>query len=280
MSIVKYISKDGNYSEEKTDIKIEIFKKNDNEEQWKLLESLITKDMDILCKNNISSSYIAGGIPDYIQIIIILSYLKNDISNTIGFMTITTSNNCLYIDVICANASSANIQLAAGKILMIEVEEYAKLNGYECLELSSLLHVVNFYRKIGFRFVKDKNDRENPEIARLAELNKTRFFSSFRLAYIIMKIELALQLTNGPDKTGKSLLENMTILEVDKNLTEDNAKKMVNDYLPDFVIERNGHDGYYDLIAAVVKSGFVRGLRGKLNIRNFNNIITMRKYFL
>ena len=97
-------------------------------------------------------------------------------------MEVDDNYQVLYINAICANynhvkkhleaereaeASTRQMRLRIGNLLMQQCEWFARRNQFSIIELSSLAYVINYYRRFGFKHVKDCSKEEDPEIVKL-----------------------------------------------------------------------------------------------------------------
>lgn len=251
-----------------------------------VLSQFILKDVDPICKGNVSPGYVEGSIEDcellacvlYLspeaQLPITPQLLREDesIVQLYGFascldsrLTSNGEDNSLYIDVICGNPIGMVGKLKfppPGKTLLNLVTEYARNNDYMYVSLSALLNVINYYRKLGFRHLKAGSIMENPYITYLANLNKDLKLSDSDQAVDLIKIERAFKLSQELGSRNKPKLNEAEFarqLRDTLDLEEKPDSDGILDYLAEMdprIIESNGSEGYYDLVAELVRSGF------------------------
>ena len=136
----------------------------------KLLHTVKTS----LCKKVVRNGYITNSIKQTGDVLFISQrpltvesrsgVIRYEIN---GFAILMKHNQKLYIDVICANST--------GRLLMEEIETYAKGIGIRYIQLSALPSAINAYRRMGF-IHSDMKCIEDTHIAqRAGELKHLRF---------------------------------------------------------------------------------------------------------
>ena len=89
-------------------------------------------------------------------------------------LNIESDKNGIYLDAICTRPRY-------GSILLDFIEKFAKEKRFDFIKLSSLAYVINYYRKRGYRHVKNCKNKEGEgyreeQISRMAELNSHKKF--------------------------------------------------------------------------------------------------------
>jgi hypothetical protein len=278
-----YIDNTGCYSEDETNQKIEIIPNPNsvlNGEKiialWNKYKNTIQEKSDNICRGEISTDYLDNDKFKEIEYIIVLLHLekkrlrngeKTINSIVMGFVlckSVYYSNykKGLYVDVICANTKEYNFLLKGGKILLNEAQELARDKGYSYVELSSLPHVLSYYRKIGFSHIDTDTEVENDEIQRLGDLNKSINISSTEEIREIINIEKALQESNTASGLNDELLRKN--LKIYLNLDEIPDDMEVMEYLsmiPEYVAKNNGKDGLLDLVKILLSENMASSCR-------------------
>lgn len=195
-------------------------------------------------------------------------------SNIIGFAIVSDKSkrterfdNSLFIDIICSNNELINTHgirnnIAGGKALLHAVTEYARENGYDDVSLKSLSHVVNYYRKFGFRFLKQGQVVEEPDIKQLAELNKNVKLNTPTEANKLLLIERAFMFAFEVNKRGQPYF-NMNLfcenlqneLSLDYLPTKQQAQNTL-EKIPPHVQRAQGENGLHDLYFTLIKRGY------------------------
>lgn len=92
-------------------------------------------------------------------------------------LNIESDKNGIYLNVICTRP-------LYGNILLDFLEKFAKKKRFDFIQLSSLAYVINYYRKKGYRHIKNCTSKEGEdyieeeEISRKAELNSQKKFKN------------------------------------------------------------------------------------------------------
>ena len=253
---------------------------------------LILDNANALCRANVSPSYVEGSLEEA-DILVILAYydkalpqltdvnmlLGNEDVQIIGFascidkrLTSNEEDNSLYIDVICANplGITSTVQTPPlGKTLLNLVYDYGVKQDYRYLSLSSLMNVINYYRKFGFRHISAGDSAEDPYITYLANLNKNIKLEDGGHAARIVKTERALKLAQEVDVKGRRQLnEDLFKKEMLESFDKDDfSEDDIEDYLGEVdprVQENAGEEGMFDFVTKLVKQGFstTEGCRG------------------
>jgi len=134
------------------------------------------------CSDNISSSYFKPRehIIYRTEIVFLLygksrqpdrktKIIKEELNTLMGFAICyrEKKKNTLFIDVIAAKSAVKYSNL--GKTLLKNIAMYAYHENYSGLELSSLSHVLCYYRKFGFKHIKNCKETEDKRITKIAE---------------------------------------------------------------------------------------------------------------
>ena len=244
-----------------------------------------------LCRYNVQASYVEGSLEECDYLVALYNYSYDlpfpatpeslaDPYKTIlyGFATCVDKrkesggdDNSIYIDVICSNLIAHLSMIkppppAGGKTLLNIVTRFAKENNYRYVSLSALMNVINYYRKLGFRHIKNGETTENSEITRLAELNRNERFDDSSDAKQRLKVERAFKLAHELDAKGKpSFNEGEFIHQLKQTIGEDQLEEGENDeetsenyvgVLPKHVQDSGGSDGLYDFVGALARNGF------------------------
>lgn len=148
--------------------------------------------------------------------IIVLAFDPSNRSRIVGFATVVNLSQmessfitALHIDLVCSMVKGY------GKLLIQTIIDYAEANDYNRITLNAPPNVINFYRKLGFRFT-DREDQqshcmEDAEIASAAQLVENIYFEN-RLAALTnldMLYLLSQLIDNGlvADKSCKDVFE-------------------------------------------------------------------------
>jgi len=251
-----------------------------------VLSKYILKVVENMCQRNVSADYVESSIENCDLLACVLYYnlelplpitpeiLKNNIRRVTlyGFATCLDKNlatdgedNSLYVDVICGSPLGVVKKKKfppPGKTLLNMVTEYGRSHDYMYVSLNALLNVINYYRKLGFRHIKAGSNMENPYITYLANLNKDLKLSNYHQAADLIKIERAFKLSHELGNRNKPQLnENEFARQLRKslNLEENPNPEDIMNYLAEIdprILESYGNEGYYELVAELVRSGF------------------------
>ena len=203
-------------------------------EEWKKAGDIIIQNQNYTCSSKINKGFFDKDKLTYDTDIIILLYVfsgykyKNAVLN--GFVMCDDLNilpegtdedeaeNSLYIDAICSNARIPKRlgedlpNVSFGRKLLDTVKEFAKSKEYYGLSLSSLMYIINYYRKYGFRHLPKLNgevQHENDTLKKLADNNlKFKFSHDTEMEYL-MWVELT-------EKTLKNLDTQRKVAELKK----------------------------------------------------------------
>lgn len=108
--------------------------------------------MDYLCKGQISPKYIRSHTKGFRDPTTkkwvssdadFLFFTNNTRGDTVNFAICKIEGSTLFISAICASFGGAD--------LLKYIINYATLNGFRRVQLAALSHVVNFYKKYGFK---------------------------------------------------------------------------------------------------------------------------------
>lgn len=240
----------------------------DRMKSWEEAGKLIIRNQKFTCSNKISKNFITGSIDDDkvatenlsiktdTDIIILLFAFSGKSSSILnGFVMCEDLNilpegqdeelkeNALYIDVICSNprnprTTSPLSKVSFGRKLLDYVVEFGKSKDYFGIVLSSLMYVINYYRKYGFRHIPKltkEYQAEEEDIKKLAEDNLKNKFSDDAEIEDLMYIEL-IQKTQGSadDSIKKNQLKkywnNRGLLYGDDSIDDEIINKLWNDY--------------------------------------------------
>ena len=238
-----------------------------------VLQSILNKAFQ-LCRRQIERSWFDfASVIRRTDMVFILSRLHDpddeDTEMTIGFALCTDKSartmgqdNSLYIDTICTEPRRPSFPYPAGKALLNVIYDYAQSRDYSFLSLRAIANVVNYYRKLGFRFLKPGQTQEEEPIRSLAELNKNRTFSSPADANRQVMLERALLFSQEVDEEGIPTTNPRMFAEtykedlgLDASPTDDEVNLMVSS-LPEHVKQSNGSNGIYDLYFTLIKKGY------------------------
>lgn len=142
-------------------LKYQIFT-NPTRKQLDLIEPLYKE----FCKGNIGSDYGSIAMKRATHIItarsIISGTRKQPIKGGIAFIQIKTRpTKLLYLDIICA--------VQSGKQMMNFIHDFAKKQKCKYIVLYALKDTINFYRKLGYKHVKDCKTPEEKTITKKAQ---------------------------------------------------------------------------------------------------------------
>jgi len=171
------------------------------------LKSTIRKGLDTFCQGGIDASMVDDAFGDSEtlgedQEVLQLFALTRKSQVPVGFVLgrYLPDSNSYYIDLICGYTSDIQLRrvglpkLPIGKILLQQAEDQARALGFTKMKLSALSYVINYYRRYGYRHLKEGESVESAEVAAAAEeLAKFRFRSDadFDRAFIVGYAELA-----------------------------------------------------------------------------------------
>lgn len=142
-----------------TEIELEVIKRaSESNEEWRKIVATVngalhdTNPDTGVCKGLVRATYIKKGALDAASLVIIGyvpgKQLRTGISKKIGGFLIANTielKGFLYIDVVCANYPRL------GTKLLEEAQKQAKKSKLSGVALSSLAHVIGYYRKLGFK---------------------------------------------------------------------------------------------------------------------------------
>ena len=238
-----------------------------------VLQSILIKAYQ-LCRRQIERSWFDfQSVLRRTDMVFVLSRLHDpydeDTEETIGFALCADNaartlgqDNSLYIDTICTEPRRTSFPYPAGKALLNVIYQYAQSEDYSFLSLKAVANVVNFYRKLGFRFLKPGQTQEEEQIRFLAELNKNRVFTSPNDANNQVLLERALLFAQEVDEDGKPITNPRMFAETYKEdraldtIPSDEEVYQMIASLPEHVRLANGNNGVYDLYFALIKKGY------------------------
>tara|TARA_B100000524_G_C23643027_1_gene367399 strand:+ start:41 stop:1300 length:1260 start_codon:yes stop_codon:yes gene_type:complete len=184
-------------------------------EEWKKAGDIIIQNQNYTCSSKINKGFFDKDKLTYDTDIIILLYVfsgykyKNAVLN--GFVMCDDLNilpegtdedeaeNSLYIDAICSNPRRPKRlgqdlpNVSFGRKLLDNVKDLARSKEYYGLTLSSLMYIINYYRKYGFRHLPKLNgeiQHEDDTLKRLADNNLKFKFSDDTEMEDLMWVEL------------------------------------------------------------------------------------------
>ena len=149
--------------------------------EWKDLGRMIRTSRGKLCHSVIPRGFLdEETMEDTFAIMMLYGMTK---SRTQGFRPVLIGFALLeydsdepkeiYLNALCGNADIRNPpegrRLSPGKILMVQLEWLARSMKFHTIKLSALSYVINYYRKLGFRHVKNCKNAKNG----LARKNKS-----------------------------------------------------------------------------------------------------------
>lgn len=151
-------------------MRLQVFEKQlETKESWnKVLATLsgvlYDESVNGVCQGLVLATYVKGTAFDHASTIII-GYVPSARQTRVarervgGFILAndTQLRGFMYIDVVCSNYPKL------GEAMISRVDEIAANNGLKGVALSSLAHVIGYYRRLGFRNREDCGD-ENPAI--------------------------------------------------------------------------------------------------------------------
>lgn len=238
-----------------------------------VLQSILLKGYQ-LCRRQIERTWFdIQSVLRRTDMVFVLSRLHDpddeESEETIGFALCTDKaartmgqDNSLYIDTICTEPRRPSFPYPAGKALLNVIYQYAQTKHYSYLSLRAIANVVNFYRKLGFRFLKPGQTQEEEQIRFLAELNKNRIFSSPGDANKNVMLERALLFAQEVDEDGNPVTNPRMFAEtykedfgLDTSPSDAEVFQMIST-LPDHVRQANGNNGIYDLYFNLIKKGY------------------------
>lgn len=139
-----------------------------------IIENIISTRVDF-CKGptgSVSTSYILGrssGIHANDNVMLLINHSDKDFSSfIIGSANTENRVKYYYIDIICGNPK---IRGQAAVLLSIAINFITNIMGIKVIVLSALEHVISYYPKFGFMFIKDKRSC-SPDTAVLEGMTK------------------------------------------------------------------------------------------------------------
>lgn len=135
------------------------------------LNLFLSGKINDLCRGLISAAYVRSQTKRQTDF---LFTTLNDWGNAINFAICAEEGEALYIQVICARKGGAE--------LLKYIIEFARKRGFKSVTLAALPHVVNFYKKYGFKTsqscsVDVELERAEASLARDASGNLKKFAS-------------------------------------------------------------------------------------------------------
>lgn len=268
-----------------------ILKNNaDDDSLFSTASRRILSSAKAICQNNVSASYVEGSLEECDYLAVLCHYSldmplpitpesleEQPESIVYGFATCIDKrlasggdDNSIYIDVICSNLIG-NLSMMTprpppgGKTILNLVTTFGKENGYRYIALSALINVINYYRKLGFRHIKNGETTEPGDITRLANINLSTILSDNDEARLRIKVERAYKLAHELNRKGRPEFNEKLFWDTlqrtvdDDTLQGDYDEDTAGDYLaelPSHVYEANGDDGLYDLVGSLIRHGF------------------------
>jgi hypothetical protein len=167
---------------------------SDRLKNWTEVGKVIRNNQNYSCSGKINKDFFNSDKLFYDTDIIILLYVFTGRQNALlnGFVMCDDLNilpdgvdqseaeNSLYIDAICSNPRKPRRmgkplpQVSFGRKLLDHVKEFAREKEYHGLSLSSLMYIINYYRKYGFRHLQKLTgdvQYEDEKIKMLADNN-------------------------------------------------------------------------------------------------------------
>jgi hypothetical protein len=121
-------------------------------------QRLIAKDIDLLCKDTVSASYVKSAVDT--STLIVLLYVNRGLS---GFVLANeTEHGGIYLDVICAVQRGGELL----RVFLMLAEKY----GAKYVMLSALASVLSFYPQYGFQHRMDCDMGKGPDVVMPPEL--------------------------------------------------------------------------------------------------------------
>ena len=191
---------------------------------WKEAGNVIINNQHYSCSGKISKGFFDSDKLLYDTDIIVLLYVfsghkyKNAVLN--GFVMCDDLNilpedvedemkeNSLYIDAICSNPRLPRRlgeplpRVSFGKKLLDSVKEFAREKEYFGLSLSSLMYIINYYRKYGFRHLPKLTGDvqfEDKQLEQLADNNLNFKFTDDTEMEDFMWVEIIERMLEGKD---------------------------------------------------------------------------------
>lgn len=243
-----------------------------------------------LCQSNVSPSFVEGSLEECDYLLVLCHYsldmplpitpdLIGDGPESVIYAFATCidkrtetngDDDSLYVDTICSNLVGDLSMMtprppSGGKALLNIITSFGKEHGYRYIALSALINVINYYRKLGFRHLKNGETTESTDITRLAKANAGEKFDDNDEAKLRIKIERAYKLAHELNNKGvpelnlKTFWKEMQQTIDDDTLQDGYDEDTAGDYLaelPPHVINSNGTDGMYDLVSSLIRHGF------------------------
>jgi len=113
-----------------------------------------------LCRGQVSPAYFRQSVRNADLLVLAYDQYKNNVRGSVrGFASIKVMNSGhLYIDVVCRGLSRrtrTNKMEPTGRAMISALKTYARVIDAPGIVLSSLRHVVGYYKKHGFRLTTD-----------------------------------------------------------------------------------------------------------------------------
>ena len=195
---------------------------DDRLKNWKKAGKVIIDNQNYSCSGKISKGFFDSDKLFYDTDIIVLLYVFTGRNNALlnGFVMCDDLNivpenvdeseaeNSLYIDAICSNPRKPRRMgkplppVSFGRKLLDHVKEFARENEYNGLSLSSLMYIINYYRKYGFRHLPKLNGDvqvEDKQLEQLADNNLNFKFTDDTEMEDFMWVEIVERMLKGKD---------------------------------------------------------------------------------
>jgi hypothetical protein len=150
----------------KMSIRLEVTDKGDvAPEEWNRMMSTIIDLTDSVCGELVTTTYIRDTSVKSAQLLI--TAIAPGTDDVIGFLIANDTEypGYVYVDVVCSK------QPGAGRMMLDIIEPHAEAGGYAGVALSSLPHVVGYYRRRGYRHREQciPGVPEDPQVSRSFE---------------------------------------------------------------------------------------------------------------
>ena len=136
------------------------------QKRWKTLIQTIQNQSDRICHGKIHTSFLRETFMK--SQTVFLAYIHKPYQRNqryfLGFVTVQQPqqpSTLLYLDLLGADRSTPGL----GVQLVHRVEEYARQHNFTRLQLSSVASVMNYWRKLGFRYGNDGNESDAIQLA-------------------------------------------------------------------------------------------------------------------
>lgn len=183
------------------------------EKKWSQVCQVVRDNQKFSCSDKLNKDFFTQERLNNIDLVLLLYVFSGNTSAILNGFAIcedlniipdgeTAGENSLYIDAICSNPRIPRLDIekepsrnvSFGREIINHLKEYGKKKQYYGITLSSLMYVINYYRKLGFRHVLNLNgeiQNEDEDIQTMGDkLANKKFYTDAEMEDY-MYIELA-----------------------------------------------------------------------------------------